>query len=323
MGNCWESTEPVATQKVQVQSKTAAIYESKETANEDEDDVEINSNGLTSEYQNFQLQQKTQYNHNTYIFRFSLQSATSTLNLPIGHHLMLRIDDPKLSDFPISRPYTPITNNQEVGYFDLLIKIYDDGEFTQILHKIRVNDFVQAKGPMGRISYLSGSESESGSESSARAGACSIRVMTGVKQFFDLECQHLNMIAGGTGITPLYQILRFIHQNRETAQDTTEISLIFANKTTNDVLLKQELLEMQSDPLIRIYFTVTQLSADDESDSEWQFGVGRVNQEMLAEHLFPPSDTCVSMFCGPNGFNKCVKKALKAIGYADDRALRF
>ena len=44
------------------------------------------------------------------------------------------------------------------------------------------------------------------------------------------------MIAGGSGITPMWQIIQDIFQN--ISRDTTRVHLLFANKTENDILLR-------------------------------------------------------------------------------------
>jgi cytochrome-b5 reductase len=46
------------------------------------------------------------------------------------------------------------------------------------------------------------------------------------------------MIAGGTGVTPMYQVAAAILKD---PQDTTRISLLFGNLTADDILIKQEL----------------------------------------------------------------------------------
>jgi cytochrome-b5 reductase len=65
--------------------------------------------------------------------------------------------------------------------------------------------------------------------------------------------KNIGMLAGGTGITPMYQV-GFIFKNKScshTSQvlqkilsnpdDHTEVRLIFCNKTEDDILLKHEL----------------------------------------------------------------------------------
>jgi cytochrome-b5 reductase len=46
------------------------------------------------------------------------------------------------------------------------------------------------------------------------------------------------MIAGGTGVTPMYQVAAAILKD---PQDSTRISLLFGNLTADDILIKQEL----------------------------------------------------------------------------------
>ena len=49
------------------------------------------------------------------------------------------------------------------------------------------------------------------------------------------------MIAGGTGITPMLQIIRAAMKN---PLDLTKINLIYANVNEEDILLKKELDEL-------------------------------------------------------------------------------
>ena len=50
----------------------------------------------------------------------------------------------------------------------------------------------------------------------------------------------INMIAGGTGITPMLQLIRAALKNPE---DTTQMALLFCNQTEEDILLREELEE--------------------------------------------------------------------------------
>lgn len=59
----------------------------------------------------------------TRIFTFRLDNADQILGLPVGQHLMLRIQDPKTKEV-IVRSYTPISRGEEKGVLDLLVKVY-------------------------------------------------------------------------------------------------------------------------------------------------------------------------------------------------------
>ncbi len=62
------------------------------------------------------------------------------------------------------RAYSPISSNDETGYFELVIKVYwagqleafpDGGKMSQHLESLVIGDSIEAKGPMGHITYLS------------------------------------------------------------------------------------------------------------------------------------------------------------------------
>ena len=48
-------------------------------------------------------------------------------------------------------------------------------------------------------------------------------------------------IAGGSGLTPMLQVIKEIARNPE---DTTEVMFVFANQTVEDIILKKELDEL-------------------------------------------------------------------------------
>ena len=62
-------------------------------------------------------------------------------------------------------------------------------------------------------------------------------------------------IAGGTGITPIYQVLQAALKN----EDNTHHSLVFGNRTVSDILLRDELealAEAHPDNFDSLYLTV-------------------------------------------------------------------
>ena len=66
---------------------------------------------------------------------------------------------------------------------------------------------------------------------------------------------HISVCAGGTGITPMLQLIRNILKNPD---DNTVMALLFANQTESDILLREELEEAAaSNPdRLRLWFTV-------------------------------------------------------------------
>lgn len=258
--------------------------------------------GLIGDYHKYKLVSKTNYNHDSIILRFALQTDKTVLGLPIGNHLRIKLKTPEMED-PHMRSYTPISDDTLIGFFDLLIKVYDLGVMTQYLNKLAINDSIECTGPLGRINYNEPSNLK----------------ITERSEFRNLKASKIGMLAGGTGITPMYQVMQYIHRNRAT--DNTEISLIFANKTEKDILLKDEFTEMvEKDDKIKVYYTVEKLETEDQ---EWNGGRGYISTEMIKEHMWEPEEGVVMLYCGPPPMCKAMKNQLLAIGYPESSVLKF
>jgi len=257
--------------------------------------------GLVGDYHKYKLVSKTVYNYDSIIMRFALQTDQTVLGLPIGNHLRIRWKDESLEE-PIMRSYTPISDDTLIGYFDLLIKVYEPGAMTQRLNKMAIDEYMECTGPLGRINY---------NEPSNLA-------ITERGEIRNLKASKIGMLAGGTGITPMYQVMQYIHRNRAT--DNTEISLIFANKTEEDILLKDEFQTMvENDDKIKVYYTVEKL----KEKQEWNGGIGYISTEMIKENMWAPEEGVVMLYCGPPPMCKAMKNQLLAIGYPETNVLKF
>ena len=62
----------------------------------------------------------------------------------------------------ITRPYTPVTSDDEVGFFDLVIKVYkqnvhpkypEGGKMSQYLDSLQIGDTISCRGPGGKVVY--------------------------------------------------------------------------------------------------------------------------------------------------------------------------
>ena len=79
------------------------------------------------------------------------------------------------------------------------------------------------------------------------------------------------MVAGGTGIAPMLQVVDEILEDRE---DSTKVSLIFANQTESDILMKKEIdARVAANPdKLKVYYVVDNASYF----SGWKGGTGYV-----------------------------------------------
>lgn len=181
-------------------------------------------------------------------YRFSLPKPTSILGLPIGQHISISavLPQPDGTKKEIVRSYTPISGDHQPGYFDLLIKSYPTGNISKHMASLIVGQTIKVRGPKGAMVYTPNM----------------------VRAF--------GMIAGGTGITPMLQIIRAVIRGRA-AGDKTEIDLIFANVNQEDILLKEDLDNLaKEDAGFRVHYVLN------NPPEKWSGGVGFVTPEMIS-----------------------------------------
>lgn len=123
------------------------------------------------------------------------------------------------------------------------------------------------------------------------------------------------MLAGGTGITPMLQLVRAIIKD---PADETQVSLLFANQTEKDILLRDELDDIAKNhsDKFKIWYTI------DNGGENWPYSTGHINADMIKEHMLPPSPDTIVLMCGPVPMiNMACNPNLDKLGY--DTKLRF
>ncbi|XP_054225101.1 NADH-cytochrome b5 reductase 2 isoform X7 [Homo sapiens] len=165
------------------------------------------------------LIEKEKISHNTRRFRFGLPSPDHVLGLPVGNYVQLLA---KIDNELVVRAYTPVSSDDDRGFVDLIIKIYfknvhpqypEGGKMTQYLENMKIGETIFFRGPRGRLFY----------HGPGNLGIRPDQTSEPKKTLAD----HLGMIAGGTGITPMLQLIRHITKD---PSDRTRMSLIFANQ---------------------------------------------------------------------------------------------
>ena len=230
--------------------------------------------------------------------RFSLPAADAALGLPVGNHIVLTLPGP--DGAPVSRPYTPVTGSEARGFVDLVVKVYAKGALTQLLETLPLGGCAQAEGPLGRITY---------------AGRGVLELRGGGQR----RAARLGLLAGGSGITPMLALVRAILSD---PADTTQISLLFANKSPADVLLRAELeaIAVQHPRNFRVAFTVDAVPAG----AEWPHQVGFVTRALMEAALPAAGAETQFLFCGPPGMlAHAVQPALAQMGVGEENFLAF
>lgn len=246
---------------------------------------------LTTDYHSYPLLEKRSVSHNTRIFRFGYRRGVSVdapFGLPLGRHISLRAT---VDGNEVRRPYTPISTLDTAGYFELLVKVYPSphGLMSRHLDSLRPgHDSVEVRGPLGRFSYKRN------------------------------ECARLLMVCGGTGISPMWQVILYLLNE---AQEQTVISLVFANVTYDDILLKDELDELEKTypHRLSVYYVLNRAP----DDLPWDGGVGFVTKDILQKQFGPPKDDAKVLMCGPPPMNKAMKGILEDMGYTEKQYFKF
>jgi len=267
------------------------------------------------------VKEKSMISHNVFKIKFALPSPTMVLNLPIGKHIALfapntfspRVPgmwngrpDPEAGRPEIQRKYTPVSSDEtDKGSFTIVAKCYrpdarfpDGGKMGRFLESLDLGSKVDVAGPFGAHEYLgNGRFMDSGRE---------------------LKVSQIAMVAGGSGITPIYQIARAMLMNKS---DPCRISIVYANSTINDILLKYELdeLERKYPNRIRIWYTISQ----DPRGASWAYSVGRITREMLQKRFPPPSREAIVISCGPQPMMDSVANILAQMGFADHQRIEY
>jgi NAD(P)H-flavin reductase len=128
----------------------------------------------------------------------------------------------------------------------------------------------------------------------------------------------IGCVAGGTGITPVFQVI----QSSLINHDGCDLSLVFGNRTTEDILLKQELLEFSTDFKDKFHLFLTVDVKPDEKEN-WKQGVGFITKEMLKKNLPAPGPDTLILYCGPPPFEKMMMQHLKDLGYTNEMQFKF
>lgn len=132
----------------------------------------------------------------------------------------------------------------------------------------------------------------------------------------------VTLIAGGAGITPIYQLASGILKNPD---DKTNVDLVFGVNSDADLLLKDqfEAWEKQFPGRFRVNYIVSKPSEDSP------YPKGYVTKELLNKVVGPVNTNSRVFVCGPPGMESALvgswkqKGILEELGYRKDQVHKF
>lgn len=250
----------------------------------------------------FKLQAKTVLSHDSIMLDFALPSPEHVLGLPTGKHMFLSNE---INGETVMRRYTPISSNYDVGQVKFVIKAYkpcerfpNGGKFSQHLDSLKIGDTVDFRGPVGEFDYSSNGN----------------YTIDGEEHF----SSKFNMVAGGTGITPVMQIAAEVLRHPE---DKTQISLVFACREENDLLMRSTLDQWAKvfPDKFKVYYILS-----DAWPTDWKFSTGFVDKALFEKVLYPAGDDVRNLMCGPPiMLDRGCTPNLVALGHKKDKIFAF
>lgn len=238
--------------------------------------------------------------------RLAFPSATGTLGMTTAGMLMVQ-GEKRDGSGTVARPYTPTSSETTEGYMELVVKDYPGvGNVSSHICSRGVGDELAVKGCYTKIKATANKWKEVG------------------------------MIAGGSGLTPMLQVVEHL---LSLPDDRTKMTLIFCNRTEEDIYLRDYLngLAAGSGGRFTVHFVV-----DTATSSDWPASLtGYVTADMVSRYL-PRPDGADNMImvcgpppmykavCGPKKFEKGkppkqgeVGGVLKELGFTEEGVFKF
>ena len=221
------------------------------------------------------------------VLRFNLPGAIQNSGLMLGQFVAIQgdWDGQQLIGY-----YSPITLPDDQGVIGILARS-DKGSLKEWISALRPGDAVQMKG----------------------CGGLTIERVPALRQFrYDKQpLKKIAMIAGGTGVAPMIQIIRAALK-KPYVDFFEKISLIYAAEELGELTYRSVMEKYEKESFGR--FSCTYVL--NHPPPGWTGGVGFVDRDVLQEAVPPPSNQLLIAICGPPVMQKAVVSTLLALGHS-------
>jgi ferredoxin-NADP reductase len=183
----------------------------------------------------------------------------------------------------VPRSYSICSSPTRRSFVEITPKRVEDGYVSQFLNdRAQIGLEVKARGPYGRF-YFDGSKHK-----------------------------RIVLIAGGSGITPMIAMLRYM----DDLCIPVHATLIYCVRTEHDVFFKEEFAALQE--RLKTFRYVLVFS---RPSSDWRGWEGRLRREVLDHELEKPAESTFFL-CGPPAFMELGRTLLKDMAVEPSRILQ-
>lgn len=182
-------------------------------------------------------------------------SRPATFDYIAGQYIIIFLGNGKGG---VTKKPLTISSSPTEDFIEVTKKITPGHEFSDAILPLTVGEELQLDGPYGRF-------------------------------VLDPKQNKVAMLSGGIGITPFRSMSRFATDSKL----QTDIVLCYGNKTSEDIVFKQEFDQMENEnPHFKIIHTLSR------EDSTWTGRTGRIDATMIKNDL-PDYRRRMFYLCGP------------------------
>ena len=183
----------------------------------------------------------------------------------------------------VHRSYSICSSPTQSSYIEIMAKRMPNGRVSQFLNdRAAPGLMVRAHGPYGQF-------------------------------YFDQnKHDHMVLIAGGSGITPMMSIIRYLRD----LCIASPCTLIYCVRSENDLAFDAELCALAEQMTSLRYVPVVSMAGQD-----WMGRTGRLQREILEAEIGKPLASTYFL-CGPTGFMKLARTLLQAMSVHSSQILQ-
>eukprot|EP00755_Sulcionema_specki_P024386 Sspe_Gene.14885::Locus_5167_Transcript_1_1_Confidence_1.000_Length_3727::g.14885::m.14885/K00326/E1.6.2.2; cytochrome-b5 reductase len=232
------------------------------------------------------------YGKSTRVYRFNLHGSLQTTGLAVGQFIAMKA---QLDGETLQGYFSPITRPDDVGVIDVLCRTDPQGG--------AIVEYLNTLTP--------------GSECYLKAMGGLRLEQSGLEWYYKgRRVRRISMMAGGTGIAPMLQIIRsYMHSTipqPDLSGNENGLRLVYAAEESQHLAFADGLSRIQSKrpELFQFHLVLNNPPVG------WTQGVGFIDRDIIRSHLwFPPADDQLVVVCGPPIFEKFMCSHLAALGY--------
>ncbi|XP_064644052.1 NADH-cytochrome b5 reductase-like [Lineus longissimus] len=243
-----------------------------------------------TEYRPFAIQSISVISHDTKLYRFSLPT-NGCLGLQVGQHIIMRS---RGLPSTVTRQYTPVSCVSLRGSFDVLIKVYPKGKMSQYVKDWKVGEEVYWRGPFGQLTYKQN------------------------------QYKRIIMLAAGTGIAPMVQVIQHILDNEA---DETLVKLHYGCRSFADIILKYKLDEWSSYWNFSVeYFLSEDTEVNVIAKKKYcdRFHIGRISRHTIQQELGDLTlPSTLVLISGTKSFDKDMINFCTKTGLSQENIFKF